>query len=227
MGFDFGGFADTALGIVTGKNKDNTPSFGSTGRTSLSSYLDLSSFRNLKKQMKGFTLKRVLNGTAIRHVYNSGARIKGYLIDAVTGDTRKFQYNPQSMEYSRGANYGEIKSPGMQYPIIYFVNGDSENFDLELFIVDRPSTGKINKDIAWCKSFLPRYRNDMYFSRPHPIIYAYGNYICKCVVTNVRTRIDEYDEEGEPWLAHITLSLKVVDIPATQTTTSTNIGVYH
>lgn len=210
MGFDFSSVADV-LGIRSG---DGVMSFGSVGKTSLTSYLNLNSFRSLENSFKRITLSNLNSGSAIPHVYKSGARIKGYLVDAEdTSNKRKFQYNPQSMDYSRGATYAQVKAPGMQYPLIYFVNGEAEEFELELFVVDRPSTGKINKDIDWCKSFLPKYRNDDFFSRPHPLIYSYGNFVCKCVLTNFSPHIDEYDESGEPWMAHLKLKLLIVDVP--------------
>lgn len=214
MSFDFSGITST-LGIVSeGENEDSTKQFGSFGKTALTSYLNLNDFRALTNQLERFTLKNFLNGSALPHLYKSGAKIKGYLVDAEdASNRRKFQFNPQSMEYSRAANYGQIKSPGMQYPLIYFINGDVSEFELELFVVDRPATGKINDDINWCNSFLPDYRNDNFFHRPHPLIYAYGGFVCKCVLTSFTSHIDEYDTNGEPYMAHLKLKLLIVDIP--------------
>lgn len=214
MGFDF----SSVLGNIVGgnNNDDGVQSFGSFGKTSATSYLNLSSFRALKNQVKQFTFKNVINGVAVPHVYKSGAKIKGYLVDAEdSSNKRKFQYNPQSMEYSRSATYAQIKAPGIQYPLIYFVSGEVEQFELELFVIDRPTTGKINQDIEWCKSFLPKYRNDDFFFRPHALIYAYGNFVCKCVLTSFVAHIDEYDPSGDPWMAHLKLQLMVVDVPST------------
>ena len=201
MGFDFGnllGKAGDALGSIGSIT-------GSIDRT-------LNTLRYGKNILQGITLKNLLNGSAFPHTYKSGAKTKGYLIDAETNEMKKFQFNPQSMEYSRGANYAEIAAPGMQYPLIYFVNGETKEFELELFLYDRPSSGKILKDIAWLEGFLPEYRNDNLFKRPHPVIFAYGGVVCKCVVTRVVQKHDEYDEKGL-YMAHVVLSLKVVDIP--------------
>lgn len=224
MAFDFSGLLN---GIVSGGNdKDNgTQSFGSFGKTSLTSYLNLSSFRALENQIQQVTFKNLINGVTVPHVYKSGAKIKGYLVDAEdSSNKRKFQYNPQSMEYTRSATYAQIKAPGMQYPLIYFVGGEAEQFELELFVVDRPTTGKINQDIEWCKSFLPKYRNDDFFFRPHALIYAYGNFVCKCVLTSFSAHIDEYDPSGDPWLAHLKLQLMIVDVPTTSNQQSSGIG---
>ena len=213
MGLDISGIVNTITGFLP--NNDKAPSFGSVGKTSLTSYLNLEGgFKSLKNQVSQLTLKNVLNGVQIPHVYKSGAKTKGYLVDGLdSGNKRKFQYNPRTMDYSRSATYAQIKAPGMQYPLIYFVSGEVEKFDLELFIVDRPTTGKINEDIEWVKQFLPKYRNNELFSIPHPIIYAYGNYVCKCVLESFKWHIEEYDASGDPWLANFTLSMMVVDEP--------------
>ena len=213
MGFDISGIVNTVSGFLP--NKDDAISFGSVGKTSLTSYLNLEGgFKSLGNQLSQITSKNVLNGVQIPHVYKSGATIKGYLLDALDSkNKRKFQYNPRTMDYERSATYAQIKAPGMQYPLIYFVSGEVKKFDLELFIVDHPTTGKINEDIQWCESFLPKYKNDELFSNPRPIIYAYGNYVCKCVVESVKTHIEEYDASGDPWLATLTLSMLVVDAP--------------
>lgn len=221
MSFDFG----NVLNGIVSENKEAVPSFGSVGRTSLTSYLNLNNFRTLKNSLERITLKNIVTGAALPHIYKSGARIKGYLVDAENmSNKRKFQYNPQSMEYSRSATYAQVKAPGMQYPLIYFVNGEAEEFELELFVVDHPSTGKIREDIEWCKSFLPKYRNDDFFHRPHPLIYSYGNFVCKCVLTNFTSHIDEYGEDGEPRLAHLKLKLLIVDVPDTKEEKDIGLG---
>lgn len=189
-------------------------SLGGLGNIQPTLEANLNSLRYGFNTLRNLSFKGLLNGTAFPHTYKSGARIKGYLIDAETSEMRKFQYNPQTMEYERSANYAEIKSPGMQYPLIYFVNGNAKNFTVELFLYDRPSTGKILKDVDWLESFLPAYNNTDYFRRPHPIIFAYGGFVAKCIVLAVKPKYDEYDERnGEPYMAHVMVDFKVVDMP--------------
>ena len=164
--------------------------------------------------LSGMTLNNLSNGVFL-HKKSSGAKIKGYIMDSKLKRKLKFQFNPQSMEYSRGVNYAEVVSPGMQYPLTYFVNGGSKTFDLELFEYDRPTTGKINRDIEFLEGLMPKMTNMQgYFVNPSPCIVAYGGFIAKCVVLGLRTHIDEYAQSGEPYMAHLTLSLKVVDVPA-------------
>ena len=163
--------------------------------------------------IQGMTFNRLLNGV-FPHKKKSGAKIKGYIIDSRTQKIFKFQFNPQTMDYTRSANFAEVLSPGMQYPLTYFVNGGSKTFDLELFEYDRPTTGKINKDIEFLETLMPKMSNIQgYFTNPNSCIFAYGGFIAKCVVTGMKVHIDEYAQSGEPYMAHITLSMRVVDVP--------------
>ena len=172
------------------------------------------SLDQFRSAASGFSLNGLLNGVFL-HKKSSGARIKGYLIDSKTKQSLKFQFNPQSMEYTRGVSFAEVKSPGMQYPLTYFVSGESESFDLELFEYDRPTTGKIQKDIEFIENIMPKKTNMQgLFINPNTVLYAYGGYVAKCVITGFKKHIDEYAESGEPYMAHLTISLKVVDIPA-------------
>jgi len=190
-------------------------SFNFSGLTNImpSVNTSLGKLRYTVNVIQGFSLKNLFNGT-FPHKKSSGAKIKGYLIDSKTKESLKFQFNPQSMEYSRSVNFAEVLSPGMQYPLTYFVNGGSESFDLELFEYDRPTTGKIQKDIDFIEKLMPKKTNVQgLFINPNTVIYAYGGYIAKCVVTGFKKHIDEYAESGEPYMAHLTISLKVVDVP--------------
>ena len=173
----------------------------------------LGNLRYTANVIEGFSLNNLLSGT-FPHKKSSGAKIKGYLINSKTKESLKFQYNPQSMDYSRSVNFAEVLSPGMQYPLTYFVRGGSESFELELFEYDRPTTGKIQKDIDFIEKIMPKKSNMQgLFINPNTVIYAYGGYIAKCVITGFKKHIDEYAESGEPYMAHLTISLKVVDVP--------------
>lgn len=197
MSFGFSDFGSSLKGAMS--------IIGDTARTS-SLRLNLSSALN----SIGLNLSTNLS----THKKSSGARIKGYIMDSTLKNRLKFQYNPQSMEYSRGVNYAEVVSPGMQYPLTYFVNGGSKTFELELFEYDRPSTGRIRKDIEFLEGLMPKMTNTQgYFINPNACIVAYGGDVAKCVVTGLRTHIDEYAQDGEPYMAHLTVSLKVIDIP--------------
>lgn len=206
MSFGFSDFGSSLKGAMS--------VIGDTSRTS-SIGLDISS------ALSSMGLNLSTNFTS--HKKSSGARIKGYIMDATLKKKLKFQFNPQSMEYTRSVNYAEVVSPGMQYPLTYFVNGGSKTFELELFEYDRPSTGRIRKDIEFLEGLMPKMTNTQgYFINPNACIVAYGGDVAKCVVTGLRTHIDEYAQDGTPYMAHLTVSLRVVDVPLDKKVGSTD-----
>lgn len=190
---------------------------GNIGSVVSSVSKSLDSLRYGVNVIRGLSFHNILNGV-FPHTKSSGAKVKGVLMDCETGDFFKFQYNPETVEYSREANYAEIVSPGMQYPLTYFVNGGSKTFSLELFEYDRPSTGLIRKHIQWFEGFMPRMSNHTgnVFVNPHALAYSYGGDIFKCVLTGYKYHIDMFDESGQPYLCHHTLNLRVVDVPKTK-----------
>ena len=139
-----------------------------------------------------------------------GARVKGYIKNLNTGIIMKFQYNPETFEYSRGATYTEIVAPGMSYPTTQYVHGNSRSFPIELFLYDKPNTGVIEKQKAFIEELLPPESNDSNFTKPPTVLFAYGNFIKKCVVEDFNVLIEEYDIWGNPTMARFTLSLRQV-----------------
>jgi hypothetical protein len=60
-----------------------------------------------------------------------------------TGDSFEVQFNPPDYTLVKGAKYAEVVVPGLDSPIIQFVNGESEKLNLELFFdtSDEKGTG--------------------------------------------------------------------------------------
>lgn len=139
-----------------------------------------------------------------------GARLKGYIKNLDSGEIMKFQYNPETFEYSRGATYVEIIAPGMSYPTTQYVHGNSRSFPIELFLYDKPSTGVIEGQISFIEGLLPPESNDSGFIKPPTILFVYGNFIKKCVVEEFNVNIEEYDSNGIPTMARITLTIRQV-----------------
>ena len=139
-----------------------------------------------------------------------GARIKGYIKNLDTGRIMKFQYNPETFEYSRGATYAELVAPGMSYPDTQYVHGNSRSFPIELFLYDKPSTGVIEKQKEFIEALLPPESNISNYTKPPMALFAYGNFIKKCVVEDFVVKIEEYDSWGTPTMARFTLTLRQV-----------------
>lgn len=139
-----------------------------------------------------------------------GARIKGYIKNLDTGVVMKFQYNPETFGYSRGATYSEIVAPGMPYPTIQFVHGNSRSFPIELFLFDKPSTGVIDKQKTFFEGLLPSENSNSTYAKPPIALFAYGNFIKECVLEDFNVNIEEYDSWGNPTMARFNLTLRQV-----------------
>ncbi len=62
---------------------------------------------------------------------------------AATGDPLTVQFNPAEFTLSKGAKYAEVAIPGLDSPLLQFVNGENEKLTLELFFdsTDEGGTG--------------------------------------------------------------------------------------
>ena len=71
--------------------------------------------------------------------------IKGYLVDADTGERLEFQYNPNSISDEKSTDYATIKIPGMSHPRYQYVAGGARqlNFKISLFMKD------VKKNVEW------------------------------------------------------------------------------
>ena len=141
-----------------------------------------------------------------------GANIKGYIKNLDTNGILKFQYNPESFEYSRGATYSEISAPGMSYPSTQYVRGNSRSFPIELFLFDKPYSGVIDTQIAFVEGLLPPETNSDNYTKPPEVLFTYGNFIKKCVVEELSVKIEEYDIWGRATMARLNLTLRQVGV---------------
>ena len=139
-----------------------------------------------------------------------GARVKGYLKELDSGRVMNFLFNPETFEYSRSATYVELVAPGMSYPTTQYVRGNSRSFSVELFLYDKPSTGIIEEQKSFIEGLLPPEENDNNYTRPPMVLFAYGNFIRKCVVEEFSNLFEEYDSWGNPTMARFTLTMRQV-----------------
>ena len=141
-----------------------------------------------------------------------GAKNKGYVKNLKTGKIMKFQYNPETFEYSRSVTYAEMASPGMSYPVLQYVHGNSRSFPIELFMFDKPYSGVIQKQKSFYEGLLPPETNSVSYTVPPTALFAYGGFIKKVVVEDLAIKIEEYDPKGNPTMARFTLTLRQVDV---------------
>ena len=141
---------------------------------------------------------------------NSKAKTRCYIIRNDTNKKMTFQFNPTSMPYSRGANYTNIESPGMSYPLTQYVGGQVREFSFEVFYYDKPYSGKINTARKFLEGLLPPETNKSSFTKPPTFTLAYGYFVKTYVLTNLEVNDEWMDENGQPIMTRFTLSVRQV-----------------
>ena len=144
----------------------------------------------------------------------SNAKTHGFIQAEDTGKLVYFQINPEKLQYSRGINYVDNSSPGMSYPKVQFVGGKSREFQVELFMYDRQlePCGIIKDFMSWLGEFLTPEVNLDWYTKPRTMLFCYGYFIRKCVLTDLDIEITDMDEAGTPTMATFTLTLKQVGV---------------
>ena len=141
---------------------------------------------------------------------DSRAKTRSYVINNSTNKKMKFQFNPESMPYSRGANYTSIESPGMSYPLTQYVGGSAREFSFEVFYYDRPYSGKINKARKFLEALLPPEKNKKSFKKPPTFTLAYGYFVKVYVLTNLQVNDEIMNGDGNPEMTRFTLTVRQV-----------------
>ena len=141
-----------------------------------------------------------------------GAKTKGWVKNNVTGETKSFMFNPTQFQYSRTITYNSISSPGSHYPITQFCRGEAREFPVELFLYDRPYTGKIDKEyMLFFGRFLTNESNTQWnLPKPYDFTFCLGYFIRKCVLTGLDIIIEQWDQDLNPVQARFNLTVRQV-----------------
>ena len=141
---------------------------------------------------------------------NSRAKTRCYIINNDTGKKLTFQFNPTTVPYSRGANYGTIESPGISYPLTQYVGGKVREFSFEVFYYDNPYSGKINDARNFLEDLLPPEHNKSGFKKPPTFTFAYGYFVKTLVLLDLQVQDDWLDSDGRPINTIFTLTVRQV-----------------
>ncbi len=142
----------------------------------------------------------------------SKAKYHGYIKNLDTQEIRKFQFNPENFSYSRGVTYTDSISPGMSYPETQFSHGNAREFEVELFMYDPYCIGIIKEYINFLGAFLTIERNLPDYRRPPELLFYYGYFIRRCVMTNLDISHEWLDEQGTPLMTRFKLTLRQVGV---------------
>ena len=141
---------------------------------------------------------------------NSRAKTRCYIINNDTGKKLTFQFNPTTVPYSRGANYGTIESPGISYPLTQYVGGKVREFSFEVFYYDNPYSGNITKARKFLENLLPPEKNKSSFKKPPTFTFAYGYFVKTLVLLDLQVQDDWLDSDGRPINTIFTLTVRQV-----------------
>jgi len=113
--------------------------------------------------------------------------IKGYLVDADTGDRLEFQYNPNKFSDEKSTSFAAIKIPGMSHPRYQYVAGEPRRivFKVELF------KDSVKQKVDWLRSLqYPEHAGSMLKNAPHRVVLIFGDLYpgVTCVVRMVKAR---------------------------------------
>lgn len=146
------------------------------------------------------------------HKFNADSRAKTrcYIINNDTNEKLVFQFNPTSMPYGRSANYTEIKSAGMSYPLTQYTGGNAREFSFDVFYYDRPYTGKIKKALKFLEALLPPEKNTASFKKPPSFTLAYGYFVKNYVLTQLNVNDEYLNSDGNQEITRFTLSVRQV-----------------
>ena len=141
---------------------------------------------------------------------NSRAKTRCYIVRNDNNEKLTFQFNPESIPYSRGTNFSTIESPGMSYPLTQYCGGQVREFSFEVFYYDKPYSGKINTARKFLGGLLPPEKNTSSFTKPPTFTLAYGYFVKVLVLTKLDIHDEWIDENGHPLMTRFTLTVRQV-----------------
>lgn len=108
---------------------------------------------------------------------------KGFIIDEVTKEVLKFQYNPEQLSISKTPQWASIAIPGMSNPKYQFAGGGDKkiSFTLDFYIDHKMSKKHIAQALDFLESLTyPDYGKDRgtnFLRGAHPVLFTFGQYI--------------------------------------------------
>lgn len=138
-----------------------------------------------------------------------GAKNKGYIKNLTTGTIKKFIYNPTGFSTERSTNFTEISSPGSSYPHFQYSNGGGKSIDVEIFL-DDVKKGDTKSYITFLEGLCPTEDSNSKFKKPPMIMFAFGTFIEKCIVSSLGIEYTMFDKNLNPTQATAKLKLVVI-----------------
>lgn len=116
-----------------------------------------------------------------------GAKTKAYLKNVEEGWVKSFRFNPEYTD-SQKWDYGTLQSPCSSYPRFQYTAQKERTISFTLKVYGHQ--GEPQQWVDWLSALKPRSTWDS----PRRVIFAYGNDVRTCVMTNLQRHFKEFDE---------------------------------
>ena len=113
-----------------------------------------------------------------------------------------FQLNPSDMVYNAGANWAMTNSPGMPNPLSSYSGGKEKTFTFELWLC---KNHEHPVDMGTVFNKLNAYRNSK-----EPVLFAYGSFVCRCVVTDCPFNIEKWNSKLSITHMRVPITLRII-----------------
>jgi hypothetical protein len=144
---------------------------------------------------------------------------------ANVGDPIDVQFNPSEYGFTKGAKYGEVVIPGLDSPVLQFINGEAEKLTLELFF-DTTDEGGAGEDAVSVSTEVDEFyrlvKVDGSLHAPPIVRVTWGDEfpgpaggdsegpapVFDAVVDSVQRKYTLFNADGVPLRANVTVSLR-------------------
>lgn len=146
----------------------------------------------------------------------------------LTSSLRAFQYFPEKVQDSKGAEYAQKTIPGGSHPIYTFISGGERSISLEAIFTNEnpkdldptnPYSVKISDAISWLRTAIyPCIDRGVSRAPPLVVLYLPGSFINPTtndgkivgILTQVNVVYEAFHRDGTPRIATVALEIKEV-----------------
>ena len=120
-------------------------------------------------------------------------------------DTIEVMFNPTKYTLSKTATLAEIGIPGLDYPLLQFIRGNSEDLRMQLFLDTTDSGEDVNKYLKKIHALIDV---DGDLHAPPVCQFQWGSLIFDCVLTSLTQQLLLFDTNGKPLRATVDVVFK-------------------
>jgi nucleoid-associated protein YgaU len=120
-------------------------------------------------------------------------------------DTIEVMFNPTNYTLSKTATVAEIGIPGLDYPLLQFIRGNSEDLKIQLFLDTTDSGEDVNNYLKKIHALIDV---DGDLHAPPVCQFQWGSLIFDCVLTSLTQQLLLFDTSGKPLRATVDVVFK-------------------